>query len=223
MADQPTAEIERFRATNGRIVGGTGLALCGVIAALLVVTETPAVAVPGVIGCALVAGIVWMAMLRPSVSATLSELHLRTLFETITIPLASIDTVLVRRYLLVRSGGVRYICPAISRPLRKSIRAEMKWSGGNAMQPGASLERLGNATGENLQTDVKSEQDLAYADFVEERLAVLAADDRARRGIEERSEEEYELGSQVVRRTAWPEIGVLAGLAVAFVVALVVV
>ena len=56
MADQPTAEIERFRATNGRIVGGTGLALCGVIAALLVATETLAVAVPGVIGCAFVAG-----------------------------------------------------------------------------------------------------------------------------------------------------------------------
>ena len=69
---------------------------------------------------------------------------------------------------------------------------------------------------------MKNEQELAYADFVEERLTVLAADDRARRGIEERSEEEYELGSQVVRRTAWTEIGVLAGLAVAFVVAVVV-
>ena len=129
---------------------------------------------------------------------------------------------LVRRYLLVRSGGVRYICPAISRPLRKSIRAEMRWSGGNAMQPGPSLERLDKATGDSLQTQVKSEQELAYADFVEERLAVLAANDRARRGIEERSEEEYELGSQVVRRTAWLELGALAVLAVAFVVVLVV-
>jgi hypothetical protein len=221
MADQPTGGIERFRATNGRIVGGIGLALCVLVAALLVGAETPAVAVPSVIGCAFVAGLVWMALLRPSVSATDSELHLRTLFESITIPLASIDTVLVRRYLLVRSGGVRYICPAISRPLRKSIRAEMKWSGGNAMQPGLSLDRLDKATGDSLQTQVKHEQDLAYADFVEERIAVLAANDRARRGIEERSEEEYELGSQVVRRTAWTEIGVLAGLALAFVVALV--
>ena len=57
---------------------------------------------------------------------------------------------------------------------------------------------------------------------MEQRIAHLAADDRARRGIAERSEEEYELGSQVVRRPAWLEIAVLAVLAVALVVALVV-
>lgn len=221
MAAEQTVEVQRFRATNGRVMGGIGLVLCGVVAVMLVVTEPPAVAVPGVIGCLLVGGLVWMALLRPSVVATSSELHLRTLFESVSIPLASVETVVVRRYLLVRSGGRRYICPAISRPLRKTIRDELKWSGSNPMQPGLSVDRLGEATGENLQTDVKKEQELAYADFVEQRIAALAANDRARRGIEERSEEEYELGSQVVRRTAWLEIVVLAVLAAAFVVTLV--
>jgi len=222
MASEQATEIHRFRATNGRLVGGIGLALCLVAAVMLVVTGSRAVAVSGVIGCAFVGVLVWMALLRPSVSATPSELRLRTVFESVSIPLASVDTVLVRRYLLVRSGGRRYICPAISRPLRKTIREELKWSGSSLMQPGASMERLGEATGENLQTEVKSEQELAYADFVEQRIASLAANDRARRGIAERSEEEYELGSQVVRRPAWLEIGVLAVLAVAFVVTLLV-
>ena len=182
---------------------------------MLAVTESVAVVVPSVIGCLFAAGLIWMALLRPSVTVVGSELHLRTMFEAIRIPLASIDTVMVRRYLLVRSGGQRYICPAISRPLRKTLRAELNWSGQSALQPGLSLDRLDQATGKSLQTEVKGDQDLAFADFVEQRIAALAADDRAARGIEERSEEEYELGSQAVRRTAWPEIAALTALAVA--------
>src|SRR5262245_38483717 len=194
MPEQSTAEVQRFRPTNGRLMGALGLLMCVVVAVLLVTTESPGVAVPGVIGCLFVAGLVWMALLRPSVSATETDLHLRTLFESVRIPLASIDTVIVRRYLLVRSGGEKYICPAISRPLRKTMRKELKWSGGNQMMsPGVSTERLGG-----VQTEVE-EHELGYADFVEQRILALAANDRARRGIEERSEEEYELGSQVER------------------------
>jgi hypothetical protein len=63
---------------------------------------------------------------------------------------------------------------------------------------------------------------MSYPGFVEQRITQLAVNDRLRRGIQERSEEEYELGSQVVRRTAWLEVGVLVGLAVAFVVTLVI-
>lgn len=218
MADQPTAEIQRFRPNNGRVIGWLGLVLCVAVAVVLVMSEPLSVAVPGVLGCAFVGFLVWMAMLRPSIAAHRTELEMRTMFESVRVPLASIDTVVVRRYVLIRSGGRRYICPAISRPLRKTVRAEMKWSGQSGMQPGLSLDRLGEATGENLRTDVVKEQDLAYADFVEERIATLAENDRARRGIEARSEEEYELGSQVVRRTAWPEFAVLALLAVATLV-----
>jgi hypothetical protein len=216
MAEQAD-QLERFRPTNGRATGVLGLLLCGFVGVLVVVYEPPAVAVPGVLGCAFAAGFVWLAMLRPSVSASSAELRLRTLFETVSIPIASIDTVVVRRYLLVRAGGQKYICPAISRPLRKTMRSELGWSGGGQfLQPGVSEERLGG-----VQTEV-SRYELAYPDFVEQRIAQLAARDRARRGIEERSEEEYELGSQVVHRKAWLELGLLAVLAVAFVVALVI-
>jgi hypothetical protein len=211
-------DVQRFRTTNGRVVGLLGLVMCLVAAAAFVVYEPPHVAVPGVIGCAFAAGLVWLALLRPSVAASSTELHLRTVFESVTIPLASVETVVVRRYLLVRSGGRKYICPAISRPLRRTVRSEMRWGGQQFMQPGLSEERL---SGGRLQTEVK-DQGLAYPDFVEQRIAALAANDRARRGIEERSEAEYELGGQVVRRPAWLELGVLAVLAVAFVVSLLV-
>jgi hypothetical protein len=219
MVDSSPGEIQRFRPTNGRVTGFLGLAMCLLAAALFVAYDAPATAVPGVLGCGFAAVLVWLAMLRPGVAASATHLEMRTLFETVSIPLASIENVVVRRYLLVRSGGRKYICPAISRPLRRTVRSEMRWSGGRQMlQPGVTEEQLGTT---GIQTDVK-EPGLYYPDFVEQRISQLAADDRARRGIEERSEEVYELGSQVERRTAWVEIGALALLAAAFVVALVV-
>jgi hypothetical protein len=216
MAEQGAEEIQRFRPTNGRVMGALGLLLCVFVAVVLVVYEATHVAIAGVLGCAFGAVLVWLAMLRPSVSASPTELRLRTLFENVTIPIGSIDTVIVRRYLLVRAGGRKYICPAISRPLRKTVRNELRWGGQQFMSPGISEEALG---GGNLQTHV-DQHELAYPDFVEQRIGQLAANDRARRGIEERSEEEYELGSEAVRRVAWLEVGALGVLAVAFAVAL---
>lgn len=220
MAAESTEYTQRFRATNGRLVGATGLVMCAFVAVVLIVTDKPGVAVPGVVGCLFMAVLVWMALLRPSVAATASELHLRTLFEFVRIPLASIDTAVVGRYLLVRAGGVKYICPAVSRPLRKTVRTDLKWSGGTLMQPGASLEKLEEVSG--VRTEVEDKHDLDYPDFVEQRIMLLADTDRARRGIEARSEEEYELGSHVVRQKAWPELIALAVLGVAFLVTLVV-
>jgi hypothetical protein len=218
VTDQATdQQVHRFRPTNGRVTGVLGLVLCAFVAAAFVASQSWSVALPGVLACAFVAVLVWLAMLRPDVAATDSELRLRTMAETVVIPMASIETVVVRRYLLVRSGGRRYICPAISRSLRKTVGAEMKWRPQQMFSPASAADRLADSTGSGAAPD----QDLAYADFVEQRIAHLAASDRQRRGIEERSEEEYELGSQTVRRVARLELGALAVLAVAFVVALV--
>lgn len=211
-------EVQTFRATNGRVTGVIGLTMAAGVAALFVVTEHPSVAVPGVLGCAFAAVLVWAALLRPGVSATASELRMRTLWEDVTIPLASIDTVAVRRYLLVRSGGVKYICPAISRSLRKTVRKEMNWHGSSQLlAPG-----LRSGDSGPVQTEVKGSKGVDYADFVETQIMHLADADRARRGIEARSEEEYELGSQVVRRRAWLEIAALCVLALAFACSLLV-
>jgi hypothetical protein len=212
-------EVQTFRATSGRVTGVIGLGLSATVAVLFVVTEPPSVAVPGVLGCAFFGVLVWAAMLRPGVSATADELRLRNFAEDVTIPLASIDTVAVRRYLVVRSGGVKYICPAVGRSLRKTVRAEMKWQGNaQLLAPGLQPGDIGAP----VKTEAKNAETVDYADFVETQIAHLAQVDRARRGIEARSEEEYELGSQVVRRRAWREIGVLVALAVAFVVAVLV-
>ena len=210
-------EVQTFRVTNGRVTGVIGLVMCAVVAAIFVVTEHPAVAVPGVLGCAFAGVLIWASMLRPRVAATAQELRMWTLSQKVAIPLASIDTVAVRRYLLVRAGGVKYICPAIVRSLRKTVRTEMKWQGHSQLMAPPAGDLAAAAT------DVKNPQEIDYADFVETEIVRLADADRLRRGIEERSEEEYELGGQAVRQWAWIEIVALAVLGVAFVVSLVVV
>jgi hypothetical protein len=211
-------EVHRFRPTNGRVTGYLGLAMCALGVVVFAVSGSTHTLVSGLLGCAFAAVLIWAAMLRPQVYATSTELRMRTLFESVAIPLGSIDTVVVRRYLLVRSGGNKYICPAISRSLRKTVRAEMKWGGGGGgmLAPGlSSADPAGS-----LQTEVKGEHEVDYADFVEEQITTLAGSDRARLGIEARSEEEYDLGAQVRRRPAWLEIAVLTVLGAAFVVSL---
>ena len=209
-------QVQRFRAAGGRVTGILGLAVCAAAALAFATSGSTRLTVSGLLGCAFAAVLVYAAMLRPQVIASTDELTLRTLFETVTIPLASIDTVVVRRYLLVRSGGNKYICPAVGRSLRKTVRTELKWKGGTqVLAPGVQVsERLGD-----VQTEVHT-HDLDYPDFVEQQITALAGNDRVRRGIEPRSEEEYELGSQVRRRTAWPEVVALAVLGLAFLVSL---
>ncbi len=213
-------EVQAFRATSGRVTGVLGVLLSAALAVLFVVSEQAPMAVPGVLACAFFGVLVWAAMLRPRVSATSTELRLTTMFESATIPLAGVEGVMVRRYLLVRAGGRKYICPAIGRSLRKTVRTEMKWNGGSQiLSPGLDAgSKLGS-----LQTEAKGDPELAYADFVEQQIAHLADTDRARRGIEARSEEEYELGAQTVRRRAWPVIVLLAVLGAAFVLSLFIV
>jgi len=221
MSGPAAADVQTFKPTTGKVMGILGLATAAFLAVMFAISASPGVAVPGVIACMFAGVMVWGSMLRPSVSATSEHLTLRTLFETVTIPLGGIDTVLVRRYLLVRAGGTKYVCPAIGRSLRKTVRSELKWGGGGStmLSPGSAV---GNDPSAVAASEVKRPGDIDYADFVEERIKHLAATDRARRGIEERSEEEYELGRTAVRRTFWPVVVSLVVLGIAFVVALVV-
>lgn len=220
MSGPTTDDVQTFTATSGRVTGILGLLTAAFIAVMFVISSPAHVAVPGVLACAFVAVLIWGAMLRPDVSVVADDLRLRNVFDTVTIPLAGIDTVMVRRYLVVRAGGTKYVCPAIGRSLRRTVRSEMKWSGGSQLlAPGAAIV---NDSSVIAASQVKRDGEIDYPDFVEQRIQHLAGAARATRGIEERSEEEYELGRQSERRTYWPLVTVLALLAAAFVVALLV-
>ncbi|WP_121258272.1 hypothetical protein [Nocardioides ferulae] len=198
----PDPVIERFRSTSGPVWGVVGLLLVAVVVAFALVERGDAT-VPLVTGALLVGALVWAAMLRPRVLAAGDDLVLRGMLDTVTVPLAAVDDVVVRQVLAVRAGERRYVSSAVGRSLRQSVRAE---------RPGARGAAPATPTGADVT--------VAYADFVEDRIRQLAEDARQRAGVRRWSAEQDALAAGVRREWAWPEIAGLAGLAVALAVSL---
>jgi hypothetical protein len=186
-------EVEDFRPTSGRISGVLGIGIC-VATVVLGVAEFDEGFPPALVWAALFAGVLfWAAMLRPRVWVSGSELRMRNMLDTITLPLASIEQIAVRQVLSVRAGDRRYVSSAVGKSWRQAMKRDRE------REPGA---------------------DAPYAVFVEERLAQLAENARSTQGIALMSDEQLELARSVRREWAWPEIVLLAFTALGFVVAL---
>jgi hypothetical protein len=156
--------------------------------------------------CALLALLLWAAMLRPRVSIVGDDLELRNMLETVRIPLAAVEELAVRQLLAVRAGDRRYVSPALG----KSRRALRRPVGGGAARAGRT------------PTSPDRVLDVDYADFVENRIRQRMEDARAARGIRPGSQEQVALASEVRRSPAWPEVVGVVVLSVAVVVTLVV-
>jgi hypothetical protein len=141
------------------------------------------------------AGVV-LAYLRPAVLVHGEDLVLRTPLGSTSIPLAAVERVTVSRFLAVFAGEQRFVSTTVSRPLRGLVRGtarpavpgEVPWSS------------------------------LTEADLVEQRLAQLAEDARARAGVALLSDEQAALAAQVRRRWSWPSVAALVVPSVVLVV-----
>jgi hypothetical protein len=185
--------VEDFRPSSGRISGVLGLGLC-VATVVLGVAEFDEGFPPAVVWAALFAGVLfWAAMLRPRVRVSGSELRLRNMLDTITLPLASIEQIVVRQVLSVRAGDRRYVSSAVGKTWRQAMKRDRE------RKPGAEAP---------------------YPVFVEERLSQLAENARSKQGIALMSDEQLELAKAIRREWAWPEIVLLGFTGVGFVVAL---
>lgn len=193
MSEEP---VERFRPTSGRILGVVALVIALAVVVIGVVDREAGFSAPVVAAAVVIGVLVWSAMLRPKVWVTQQDLVLRNMLHTVCIPLAAIEQVAVRQVLAVSAGEKRFVSPAIGRNWRQAFRANRA-----ARQP----------------TAVES-----YPVFVEERIAQLAEDARARSGVTLLSDEQLVLAEGVRRTWAWPEIVALALASLAFVVTLVV-
>jgi hypothetical protein len=205
--------VEHFAPTGGRITGVVGLVMAaGVVVLWLVDRDSLPAAVAA--GAVLAGVLVWASLLRPRISASRETLFLRNMLETIHVPLAAVDDLMVRQVFTVRVGEKKYVCPAVGRKLRKVMRAPR------------AAPLLSPSMPDDLQVDPSSEPDrpatdIDYADHVEERVRDLVADARERHGIRRYSDEAEALARDVRRRPAWPEIAALvlsAGILVATLV-----
>jgi hypothetical protein len=191
----PDEVVEDFRPSNGQATGILGVGICIAIV-VLGVADFDEGFPPAAVWAALFGGVLfWTATLRPRVRVVGSELRLRNMVTTISVPLASIEAIAVRQVLTVRAGDHSYACSGVGKSFRQALKQD------RPRAPG---------------------EDAAYPVFVEERLHQLAEDARTAEGITLMSEEQLALAKEVRREWAWPEIVLLGFTVAGFVVALLV-
>lgn len=200
-------QTERFAPTSGKGVGVVGVLLFGGLAIAGLVDRSAGFSDWVIALLASLAVLVWAATLRPRLSLVGEDLEMRNMFETVTIPLAAIEELVVRQVLVVRVGDKRFMSPALGKSRRQiSNRAP---SGGGGLV-GKLRSRPAD---ERLVVD--------HADFVEERIRQHMQDARDRLRIRPYSEEQAALARQVRRRPALPETLALGALVLAVIVSLV--
>lgn len=193
---------ERFTPTSGRVMGVVGVLLAVVVVVLGLVDRESGFADPLIASFALGGVLVWMALLRPRISLVGDVLELRTMVETVSIPLAAVEEIAVRQLLAVRVGDKRFLSSALGKSRRQLTR-------GN--RPGGGLGGLRSKPGDVRET-------VDYADFVEGRIRQRMEDARSLRGVRPGSAEQVALASDVRRQPAWAELVALGATVLAVVV-----
>ncbi|MDZ5621579.1 Asp23/Gls24 family envelope stress response protein [Nocardioides bizhenqiangii] len=192
-------QVQRFTVQSTRILGVIGLVIVAVFVLVGATGIDDSYEAPAYIVCGIVAMLLWVAVLRPSVAVEGDRLVLRNPLNTVRIPLAAIEQLVIRQWLVVSVGGRRYTNAGISRSRRQGMRDD----------------RHTGDTGEELGA-------LSYGGFAERRIQKLAEDARERLGVKPYSDEQEARAADVQRDWAWPEIAALCLLAVALVVTLLV-
>jgi signal transduction histidine kinase len=195
-------EIEKFRPTNNRAFGVLAVLAGAVIPVLWAVDRNAGI--PGwLVWASLLFGVLaFGSMLLPALWVTPERLVLRNMFETVSIPLVAVEQVAVRQVTAVRAGEKRYVSSAVGKNWRQALR--------------------GNRSAEADPTAPKpaNPHDIAYADFVQQRIYERAIEERQRLGIANSSDEQLEAAAGIERRPMWPMIAAAAACVLGFVVAI---
>lgn len=214
--DEPSGALVQFAPTSGRVLGVLGIVVSAAVVVLGIVDPGDVIA-PVMIAAAAAGVVAWAALLRPRVSVNARTLYLRNMLETVEVPLAAIDEVVIRQVLAVRVGEKKFVSPSIGRKLRKMIKAPRP---AQLMMPDVP-ESMPDVLGPAPEAP-RTQLVVDYADHVESTLRGLVEDARLRQGITRYSDEALALAADVRRRPAWLEIGALTALVVAFVASVLV-
>lgn len=196
--------IQTFRPTNGAILGWSGVAVATVVALYVLVTDPSLRSVQLALALALAAMVVWVTMLRPRATAYEDTLVLRNMLRDTHVPLARIDSAVVRQTLNVWVGGERHVCVGIGQTARSMLRQR-----GRGTVPGAGLPQHTETSGALAGSAIGAGG--PYHQFVETRIEDLARE--ARR-------DQRGLGLEVRREWARPELAALGLLGAALVASL---
>lgn len=194
--------MERFKPTNGLLVGWFGLAF----AAAVVVYCTVAVHTLTGLRVALAAVVcgtgVWMIQLRPRATAYPHQLLLRNAVRDTAIPLAAIEEVSVRQTLRVYTADRRYDCIGIGASMRELLGVRRR-TPPSLLGEGRMLEF--SRKHERAST---AETGATYEAFVVNRIGELVE--------REKQAAPAAPTARVRREWAWPELALLAAGGIAF-------
>ena len=124
------AGVEWLPSSHGPVLPGLGLVIAGVLAVVAVVDRSRgSLTLLGAAG--LVAGLTWVALLRPrvglqpapAVGRPARYLVVRGLVTTVAVPLAAVTDVEVRQMLVVRAGEQRFASPTVGRSRKSLVRS----------------------------------------------------------------------------------------------------
>ena len=209
--DEPgkAAPVERFRPTSGRLVGYVSLAVIAGLVGYLAVNEHSVIGLRVGTGLLFVGVLIWVTQLRPRATAYPDTLRLQNTLRDVTVPLALIDDVSVRRMLNVWVGEKRYVCIGIGSSLRKMVRSKSR--GPSSLLGWDKLEAYTEAA-----TPLHPDQSaMNYATFVETRIGALVEDAKRRAAAGGGT-----TGERPRETWAWPEIVALVVTGVALVASL---
>ena len=209
MTDDRPDEQVKFGNNSGKVAGTIIVLLAVGVAGLALFDHDGRPAYEVASFATFVAALSYAAMLRPALSIVGGDLVMRNMLETVTVPLAAVESIVVRQVLVVRAGDRKITSSAIGRS-RRQMGRDTRPAGASGSAFGSLIPQLGGSSPETPQS--------SYGLMVEEQLRARSATARDLAGIKNRSKEQEVLAERVQRRPALPEIAVLVTSLVAFVV-----
>jgi hypothetical protein len=205
MSPASPAPVERFKPTNGMLVGWFGLAFAAGVVVYCAVAVHSLAGVRVALAAVFLGTVVWMTQLRPRATAYPHHLLLRNAARDVVIPLAAIEEVSVRQTLRVYAGERRYDCIGIG-VSRRELLGVRRRNTPSLLGEGRLLEF--SRKHERAST---AETGATYESFVVNRIGELA--EREKR---EKQTPATAPSPRVRRQWAWAELAVLTASAVAF-------
>ncbi|MGZ4443085.1 MAG: hypothetical protein ACXVXC_07980 [Nocardioidaceae bacterium] len=207
-ASATTGTVERFKPTNGYVIGYVSLAVV-VGGVVWIAVDDPTLAGLRIALGMLFAGVlIYATQIRPRARIdTAGTLVLKNTFRDTHVPLVLVDAAKVSQALVVYVGAKRYVCIGIGKPIRKELRRSRR----STVFGGSRVSSLVDF-GEHAQA-AAGERNVTYETWVAQRIEELAGNAR----------KELHGGTPTgeVRRTvAWPELAAALVTGVLFVVTL---
>jgi hypothetical protein len=203
-----TRPLERFKPTNGLLIGWTGMVVAAFALgyALLYVHTTVGLRIA--LGALFAAVVIWVSQLRPRATAYPHVLELKGALQDALLPYLLIEEVAMGQTLHVWAGGRRFVCIGIGKSLGTDIRQRAKKDKQGSLL-GESRQR---EFSERAETAAPDQRAMDYQTFVVTRIEELV--DEAHR--EEKRHPERAVPREVRQAYAVPELVALVVTGVAF-------